>query len=113
MNETINATNMEIEQLSKDELITKYVELQKIQNKIEMNMSFMKQRLQALLEKEGQTKYANSLGEASIVSQKRNQFMQNVAKGFLSEEELTKCYMPKEVTFVKVMSTEAKQNMRF
>ena len=106
-------TNMEIDALELDALLKGYIELQKATATIEMNMKFIKQRIQAELERIGETKFTNNYGEASIITQHRNQFLQTIAKGFLTAEQLERCHESKTITFVKVLSTEAKGNQVF
>ena len=100
-------TNMEIDNMAKEDALKTYIELQKSKNQIEMNMDFIKQRLKAMLEEDNETRFGVEEGEVSIVNQHRNQFMQTIAKGMLSTEQIEKCIVEKDISFIKVISAEA------
>jgi hypothetical protein len=102
--------NMEIDDMTKDELLKEYLYLLEVSNKLSMQMSFIKARMDVVLEKEGEKKYANSLGEFVRITQKRNSFMTTLAKEMLTEEQIQKCIVPKEVSYIQVISAQAKTN---
>jgi hypothetical protein len=106
-------TTMEIEALSKDDLIKTYVELNREKDTIELQQDLIKKSLKNKLETENLKNFSNSFGEVSIMNQKRNNFQQQVAKKFLTDEQLAECYKEIEVSFVKIVSVESKANMRF
>lgn len=106
-------TTMELSQMDIDTLIKEYVEYQNAENRMKINMDLIKNMLQAKLEEKGEDKHANQYGEVVLVRQKRNTFQQAIAKKYLSEAQLKECYKEQELSFVKVVSAEAKANMRF
>ena len=103
-------SNMEIDSMSKDELLKAYLQLQETSNKLDMSMSFIKARMDAILQAEGIKNYVNPLGEFVRVTQNRNNFMATKAKEFLTAEQIQTCTVPKEVSYIKVISTQAKTN---
>lgn len=106
MNVTIYS-NMEIDEMTIEDALKAYLELQKNKSQIEMNMDFLKHRLKAMLEDANETRFGIQEGEVSIVNQHRNQFMSTIAKGMLTSEQLEKCIVEKDISFVKVISSEA------
>jgi len=103
-------SNMEIDAMDKDTLLNLYLKFQDESNKLDMNMSFIKQRMEAIMQEEGIKNYANSMGEFVRVTQQRNNFMATKAKEFLTAEQIELCKVPKEISYIKVISTQAKAN---
>jgi len=103
-------SNMEIDMMDKDTLLRTYLKLQETSNKLDMQMSFIKTRMQWVLEAEGLNGFTNPLGEFVRVVQQRNNFMSTKAKEFLTEEQIELCKVPKEISYIKVISTQAKTN---
>lgn len=105
--------NMQIESMSKIELLHKYTFFKRAVDEIERNMELMKMKLKEHLTNDGEEKFTSPDGEVSIVNSKRKQFQQSVAKGFLTPEQIEQCYTEKKLSFVKILTTEAKENMRY
>lgn len=105
-------SNMEIDAMNKDELLKAYLQLQDTSNKLDMGMSFIKARMDAVMQTEGIKNYANPLGEFVRVTQQRNNFTVSLAKEMLTPEQIEKCKVSKEISYVKVISTQAKTNQQ-
>ncbi|MFW6246677.1 MAG: hypothetical protein ACOC22_00680 [bacterium] len=100
---------IEIDEMSQEDALQYYIDLQRKKDGIEMTMQFIKQKFERELQEKGLDKFDTDIGGVSLVKQNRNQFQQKKAKEFLTEDQLKECYEEKEVTFVKVMSAEAKE----
>ena len=106
--------NMQIEGMDKDALLNKYVELQKAMDSIKMSHELLKTKFAEIMEKEDIKKYDNDAGEVIFIPGKITQRFDNkIAKELLGDES-TKCMVDSERKgYIKVVSTEAKENMKF
>lgn len=104
---------MEIEIMEPTKLINTYLELNKEKDSIEMQQNIIKDVLKTKMEKDKLEKISSDIGEVTMCNQTRNNFMQESAKKFLTEEQIKQCYKKTELSFVKIMSFETKSKMRF
>lgn len=111
--ERIEYSSIEIDSMDKDKLMKTYFELQKAADNVDMNMNFIKQKLKEQFERDNEKSYKNSFGEAVLITQERKQFQQEIAKNFLSENQIKECYKKQQLNFIKMVSAEAKANMKY
>jgi len=107
--------NMQVEGMDKDSMLNKYIELQKAMNSITMSFDLLKTKMAETMEKEDIKKYDNPAGEMTFIPGKTGQRFDNkIAKELLGKDNSAKCMVDSERKgYIKVVSSEAKENQRF
>lgn len=109
MQTTIQPSNMEIKNMTNDQLLNVYLKCQESSNQLDMTMGFIKGMMKQRLVEDNIENFANPNGEFIKVTQQRNNFTASLAKEFLTEEQIEKCKVPKEISYIKVISAQAKK----
>lgn len=109
--EIIEISNIEMSEMELDDLLNLYLKYQEISNKLKVHMDNMKEIMQIKLDELKTDSYNNANGEVNKMKQVRNTFLQKKAKELLTNEQIIECTEQKELEFLKVMSTQAKETV--
>ena len=103
---------MSNEDKTNEELIEECIELNKEKASIETDLGLLKSELEERMAKAGVNSFQSELGEARLINGTHRHFSQDIAKKYLTPEQVKECQIEKPLKYVRVVDNETKEVMQ-